>query len=287
MYQSLVKILININRNRSIFLVSIFYINIASKKNMYLEEEKNMSVSTMDILIDLQRNYETTYECSKIIKDGSYIYLLKKLKSEFNLNKEKFVGKNKALEAIREDYKKKGIEITLLKKQLEEFEDKLYNHSGSDLKLIEGLQKKVEDTKELMRELENYSIELIEKDEKISEEKEIIRLELVNLKENFESFKEMSNKKISKAKDELDKANHNIERLRNTVPKEVLIKFDEVKLRKTTAVAELQGEVCTGCKVKVSAVTKDSINRGDRIVYCDNCGRILCYNDIGKLKEAR
>lgn len=244
-------------------------------------------MSTMSILNELQLSYDDAKECSKIIKDGSYIYLLKKLKLEFNSKKEKYIEKDKSLQVIREEYENKCMEVVKNKKLIEDMEDKLYNGSGSDLKLIESLQKKIESSKQIIRDIENSSLELLEKEEKLSCEKESIRIELVSLKKNFESYKDVSSKKISKAKEGLEKAQGSIASLRKTIPEDILIRFDDIKSRKDTAVSKLQGGVCTGCKVKVSSITIDDINKGEKIVYCDNCGRIVHYNDMAGLKAAR
>lgn len=244
-------------------------------------------MSMIDMLIDLQQNYDTVVECNKILKDGSYIYLLKKLKLEFNSNKERYIEKERSLQTIKEEYNNKCVEVVKYKKLIEELENKLYNDSGSDLKLIENLQNKIQKSKQVIRDIEESSLELIEKDEKITDEKELTRLELVNLKENFENCKEISNKKISKAKEDMEKAKSAIASLRKLIPGDILVKFDDIKSRKSTAVSQLQGGVCKGCKVKVSSITIDSINKSKRIVYCDNCGRIVYCNDVMDLKAAR
>lgn len=244
-------------------------------------------MSMIDMLTDLQQNYDTITECNKILKDGSYTYLLKKMKLEFNSNKERYMEQERNLETIREKYNNNGAEVIKYKKLIEELENKLYNGSGSDLKLIDNLQKKIENNKQTIRNIEERSLELIGEDEKITEEKEIIRLQLVNLKENFESYKDISNKKIGKAKEDLEKAQNAITNLRNLIPEDMLLKFDDIKSRKNAAVSQLQGGVCKGCKVKVSAITIDNINKSKRIVYCDNCGRILYCNDTMELKAAR
>lgn len=51
--------------------------------------------TTIELLAELQNNYDKVNECNRILKDGSYIYLLKKIRKEFNDIKEKFMEKEK------------------------------------------------------------------------------------------------------------------------------------------------------------------------------------------------
>ena len=57
--------------------------------------------------------------------------------------------------------------------------------------------------------------------------------------------------------------------------------------KRRIVVARLNHEVCEGCKMKVSAITLDRIFKGEDIVYCDNCGRILVHDEEKNLREAK
>jgi predicted nucleic acid-binding Zn-ribbon protein len=58
----------------------------------------------------------------------------------------------------------------------------------------------------------------------------------------------------------------------------LLAKYDQLlKQRRTIAVAEMAGEICTACHVRLRPAVAQRIRRNDEIVQCDNCQRILYF----------
>ena len=80
------------------------------------------------------------------------------------------------------------------------------------------------------------------------------------------------------------KTEEGIEKIAHKIPKELLGKYNSIRDCKGVAVVKIQGGVCSGCKMKVSAMTIDSIYNGVEIVCCDNCRRILFWEDIKTIK---
>jgi len=232
-----------------------------------------------NMLLELQKSYDIIKESSKELKGGTYIYLLKKLKDDFELTKGKFKEKENEINKLRDKYKLINEEINKAKYEIEKNEFSLYNNAGSDLKLIEGLQKKIKDLKHVITELDNNSLELLELEEKLSFERDTFRVKLSELKNEFESVKETGNKNTNLAKIEVEEAQANVDKLEKLLSEDILKKFKSLKEIKGSAVAKADNGVCQGCKMRISAVTLDKINRGYNIVYCDNCGRIVYYND--------
>ncbi|MHC1720827.1 MAG: zinc ribbon domain-containing protein [Clostridiaceae bacterium] len=232
-----------------------------------------------DMLLELQRNYETIKESSKELKDGSFIYLLKKVKDDFETTKNKFKEKENEIKLLRQKYKEINEKVNASKKEIEKNEYQLYNTAGSNIKLIEGLQKKVSDVKQVISELDSQSLELLEMEDKLTFERDKLKMKLSELKEEFNSVKDAGSKKINHAKEEMAKAQDKIAELEKSIPESLLKKFNSLREIKGTAVAKYDHDVCQGCKMKISAITIDKIKKGYNIVYCDNCGRILYYND--------
>lgn len=232
-----------------------------------------------NMLLELQKNNDIIKESTKELNGGSYIYVLKKVKDDFEATKVKFKEKENEIGKLREQYKQINENLNIAKAEIEKNDYKLYNGAGSDLKLIEGLQSKISELKHKITELDNKTLELLEQEDKISFERDNLRVKLAELKNEFESVKETGNKKINTAKAEIEKANENIQRISKELSPDILKKFKTLLESKGTAVAKSDGGVCQGCKMAISAITADKIKKKYNIVYCDNCGRILYYND--------
>lgn len=244
-------------------------------------------MKNLDLLIKLQNCYIALENNNKVLKDGSDIYFLKKLKDKFEENKIKYKSKEEQLENIKKEYKEISLKIKRENKNIEEKEYSLYNEAKSDIKIIERLENDIEKSKNTIKDLENLAIELIEKDEKISTERENLREELKIIKVNFDDYKKTSSKKINEAKIEIDLCEKSIKNIRAIIEKDFLEKFDKIKKSKKIALVPLEKGICTGCRVRVSSMILDKIRKEEKVVYCDNCGRILYKVQEKKLKKVR
>lgn len=238
-------------------------------------------MGNINMLFQLQENEIKAAENNKIIKDGSYVYLLKKMKSEFEKCKEQFVAKGNEIKNIKDSFKTISSKTRDIREKIEADEKMIYS-SNITGKTVEKLQKRISDNKRKISEIDDKNINLLEHEEKLEEEKEILREKLVELKNNFYDYKETSNKKILDAQEELKKYNADIESIKKIIPEKLLKEYNDIKSSKGTAVAVIKEGICSGCKMKVSAMTLDQISKNKEKVLCDNCGRILYYNTIEK-----
>ncbi|OOO65680.1 zinc ribbon domain-containing protein [Clostridium tepidum] len=242
-------------------------------------------MKNLDLLIKLQNYYIELENNNKVLKDGSDIYFLKKLKDKFEENKIKYKLKEEQLENIKKEYKEISLKIKRENKNIEEKEYFLYNEAISDIKLIERFENDIEKSKNTIKELENLAIKLIEKDEKISTEKENLREKLKIIKINFDDYKKASSKKINEAKMKINLCEKSIKDTRAIIEKDILEKFDKIKESKKIAIVPLEKGICIGCRVRVSSMILDNIKKEENIVCCDNCGRILYKIQEKKLKK--
>lgn len=241
-------------------------------------------MSNIKLAYSLQHNLDLIKENKKVLKDGSHIYFLKKLKKEFDHKKKEYILKKETLGTIKKGYEDISEKIKNAKKEIDENEFKLYNKVGSDLNAINKLEKSIEKGKQELKKLEDDAVELLEQEEKVNSIIENLRLELVNVRNNFYDYKEKSSKKIDEADNNIKLFEKEIENLKKDIPENMLDEIEKILKYNDTAVVKLVGAVCDGCKMKVSAMTMDSVNRGIEIVHCDNCGRILYY-DIESLAK--
>lgn len=236
-------------------------------------------MSILKLLIEVQQNRDIAEQCNKIIKDSKYINKLKREKREFDIEKLKFKKKENQIEGLREKYKTIADDISDNQRELEEMKFQLYNKSGSDLKLIDVLQKKIDQKQQNIKLLDHDTLPILEEEEKLCSENKELKHNLLKLKNNFYKYKEEGNKEILRAKEELKKVENNINKIESIIPKDILEVFNELCYSKKRGAAELENGICTGCKVNVSSITIDNIKKQERIVYCDNCGRIVYCSD--------
>ena len=241
-------------------------------------------MNNLNLLIKLQQEHDLNSRCRITLKDITPKQQLIKLKFQFEGKTSIYHERKRQVEGLKKNYGDLFIELEVLKNKLQEQEYSLYNEAGSDIKLIESLEKKTIILKNLILELEEKSMDVLEEDEKLCILQEDGKIELIKLREEFYNYKEDYKNKIAMANEDLVKTEESIEKIERKIPKEFLSKYNTIRECKGNGIVKIQGGVCFGCKMKVSAITIDNISNGVEIVHCDNCRRILFCEDISNIK---
>ncbi|OAA92467.1 zinc ribbon domain-containing protein [Clostridium coskatii] len=232
----------------------------------------------INLLIEIQKNMGIIKKNRKDIKEDSNVSLLKEMKKEFEAEKLNYKNIDNKFKKIEEDMKELEEKISKLKGDIKIDENKLYGDMKYDLKFMETLEKSIKLKENDIKKLEEDSLNLMYEEENTSKERSKSRKKLMYLKEKFYNCKESSSENRVRAKENIVKAEGNIKEFEQRIPKELLDEFNELCSVKGTGAAVISKGVCSGCKMKVSAVTVDDIKKNKHIVYCDNCGRIVHYN---------
>ncbi|WP_368488480.1 zinc ribbon domain-containing protein [Clostridium sp. BJN0013] len=236
----------------------------------------------LDLLIEIQDNKEIIKKCKRELKTHSGIYSMKKIKDEFEQEKEKYKSIDIKLKKNQIEIENIENKLNTIKQEIISEENKLYKNLKYDLKLINSLEKSIESKVSKMKELEEENLKLLYEEEELSQQKECSGKKLITIKADFHKIKKNSNEKIIKIKQNIEKAEQNILNCEKRVPKELLDKFNRLSSIKGTGAARLSQGVCLGCKMKVAAMTIDNVKNHRGIVCCDNCGRIISYNKISQ-----
>lgn len=232
----------------------------------------------VNLLIEIQKNREIIKKNKRNIKNGLNICLLKKMKREFEEEKLNYKNVNSRIKKIGENIEELEQKINKLKEEVKLDENKLYGNMEYDLKFIQTLEKSIKLKQNDIKKLEEDSLNFMYEEENISKKIIESKKKLVNLKEKFYNYKENNNENIAKAEKRMIEARNSIKDIEQHIPKKLLDKFNELCFDKGTGAAVISNGVCSGCKMKVSAVTIDNIKNNKNIVYCDNCGRIVHYS---------
>ena len=59
----------------------------------------------------------------------------------------------------------------------------------------------------------------------------------------------------------------------------LMVRYDKVAARRRPAVAVITGEICLGCRVDIPPQAFIEIRRGESLVTCNHCHRILIHRD--------
>jgi hypothetical protein len=128
-------------------------------------------------------------------------------------------------------------------------------------------------------------MEIIEQAESALREREpeIARLR-AELEERIKAFEEQTQTQT----EQLAAARQERERLISSLPKALSANYKRIstRIRDGVAVAEARNGSCTACFITLRPQTMAEIRRGDEIIFCDNCNRILYYAPAVPTRDA-
>jgi predicted nucleic acid-binding Zn-ribbon protein len=224
--------------------------------------------------------------------------------------------KLKELEPVEASIKAPLIKLENQKKSLEErlekLEDEIKNlklkksknelliaELKEKLKDIEEKQNKVKTEKEfkalqieeeLAREQIDAANDEIARFEKIIEQKEEEKSELLKEIEKLDADITLTKMDVDKKLEVVEKQKEEIYKKRDELIKNMnpqIYRFYE-KIKRwagITAVTPIKKQACTGCNMKINDKIYSEVLKGEEIVTCPHCGRVLYIEDEDKIQE--
>ncbi len=143
----------------------------------------------------------------------------------------------------------------------------------------EILNKQIDEAKAKETELRNQ----IAKEEKILSQlnDDVSNLEaLINSTESsVNEEKAELDDKIKKNQEELEKLEEQEKKISEGIDPETLYKFQRIIIRNTKGIVAVKGNVCEGCQMILPAQFANEVRKGDKIMFCPYCSRILFYEE--------
>jgi len=230
-----------------------------------------------------------------VFKDLSLLIELQKLDLEIDQNRKKeeklsfeIEGEHKKIAEVEKDlFQKQDIlKHTQIKRRekerrVEEIDLLLTKHEEEKYKVkskeeFATLEKEINQAEEEKEKVEDFLLELMEKEEELVQNLPFLEVKVKQIKEDCQ-------KKENILKLDLDNVVHRIKQLGNT-RKKIISQLNSIffrryeQLRKTReglAVVSVNNGICEGCNVRISPSLMARVRRGEEVIYCENCNRIL------------
>ncbi len=204
-------------------------------------------------------------------------------------NRQKLVKARDFLKDQQANMKKLENDVAVMQDRLEAVEDEAARLE----KVLEGLtdtyesnppasaedaQKQAEAVAKLLDTLQRYEAELtkMRKDADIKDrQQKEIRVRAAKTKIEFDQLKVEYDKEFKADTAKLQEMRVHTEQEAKKVDAGLLAKYRSIKQHCTPPMAKLVNGQCSGCFMSLPSATLLDIKNGDRIVECDNCGRIL------------
>src|SRR5699024_1214562 len=179
--------------------------------------------------------------------------------------------------------KKEDMKLENFRYKIEEIEDELYSGNITDLKHLEYLNEEKKEISSKINDLELEILSMMEVEEETN--KEILELgqKLDNKKEELLKKQEKYEKNLKLVDEKILEEEKTINYINQKIEKDILKAYHNIKNQKERPIVKVKNDICSGCNMRIPTYLISALKNKSELIYCDNCGRILYYND--KLKD--
>lgn len=199
------------------------------------------------------------------------------IEAEFDQRAFEFKALEQGRDAARAERARLDRELSEQRVRAEKAERDLMSSTNS--KAYEAAIREVDSAKKQINDLETKILEQMEAAEKaeaaIAEhEPQIARLRAEH-EERLKAFEEQTRAQGA----EVERRRHERDRIFAGLPPAAMAVYKRIstRIRDGVAVAEARNNSCTACSIKIRPHMMAEIRRGEEIILCDNCSRILYY----------
>lgn len=125
---------------------------------------------------------------------------------------------------------------------------------------------------------EEEMLTLLDDAEGIGEEKSEAERTLLKLQESYEKHKKALKEKKERFEKEIEEKKIEREKIAGELEKTLLRRYEKIRsCRDGIAIVQIEGENCGGCFSAIPPQVINEVKRGDKILTCESCGRILIF----------
>lgn len=172
------------------------------------------------------------------------------------------------LEAVRDEAQR-------LEVQLAEQKARFVDQPSEDIEIVREGLKQMQRTLELLSRYEQELQKLRKDAEARDRQQREIRVRAAKVKSEFDQIKGEYDHKFQKQKAHLEELKAAADKEAVGIDKELLKRYKEIRKHCFPPMALLSGDRCGGCNMSLPSVVMRDIRTGDKLVECDNCGRII------------
>jgi len=230
----------------------------------------------LELLMKMQ---SIDYDLGELERSKEYIPdMMENLKKELEESEKVFRETETALEEARIIQKNLELEIATLQENLKKLQGQMMAIKTN--KEYDALVAQIDAVKESINEKETLLLETIEKIDTLSSN-------IDDFKKKAEEVKGQNSKQLEILKEKMDSVGTKIQDKQNErkdvavqVPKRAMSIYERVrKVRGGMVVVPVRKRACGACYKALPPHRIQELKRGDQMISCDNCGRLLIWQD--------
>ena len=210
---------------------------------------------------------------------------IKKLAEDLDAIARKFQEKNDRLNLLKKDARKIDQEIQGLEEQIEKSNIKLSLIKSN--KEYKAALKEIEDLKHVKFQTEDKAIQVMEEMEELEKTCHENKEEEAGLRKAFERDREEIERELEALEEELKILDAKRDTFVHAIDQDLLRKYLYLKDHKAgQAISPVLGGICQMCHMNIPPQTFNELIRGDSLMTCTNCNRIIYWAEDEHFQKA-
>ena len=180
------------------------------------------------------------------------------------------------LRTLQSRHRDLELELKGIDEEKKEKSDRFYGGTVGDPKELEALQMKLEELERNTNRVEDNILEVLDAIEQAQKAVEERTAERDAAQAAHQEVTTTYQQQTQKARNELEELRARREELVGDVPPALLKQYEQMREHlQGVAIVAVSGSVCAGCHVSVPSTSLARIRRGNEIIKCESCRRIL------------
>lgn len=177
---------------------------------------------------------------------------------------------------VKKTYKLKEVDVKAIDEHMNKLNGQLFTVKTNEE--YRAMLKEIEVLKEKKKKIEDEIILLMEEEEENRARLKQSENEMqTRISQHQEEIKVLDGKLIF-FKEQLEEKTEAHKKARESLPAKVIKEYERIKKSRKTGVARVENTICEGCYATLSHQVLNELKRGDKVMYCDYCGRILIWD---------
>lgn len=189
-----------------------------------------------------------------------------------------------ALAANQRDRKKFDGDIQVHQQKISKLRDQMLQAKNNEQ--YRAFQNEISYIENEIRKAEDRILDLMEQSESLEANVKGAEIELKKQREHVEAEKNRARERTAIDQQALSEARAERKASADAMTPKILADYERIRKKtKGTVVAEATEGRCDACQIALRPQFFQDLRQGDRIMFCESCGRMLTYNPVVDLSD--
>lgn len=189
-----------------------------------------------------------------------------------------------ALAANQRDRRQLELEVQNQEQKLARLKDQSMQARTNEQ--LWAFQHEIQYVESQIRKLEDRILDLMAESERLEQSVKASETALADERRQVEQEQQRVRERTAQDQQALEQLKGERKQVAETLPKQLYAAYERIRSkRKGVAVAEVVDGRCTACHLVLRLQFYQDLRRGEGVMFCESCGRILYYNPPESLEE--